>query len=64
MTSKHLSMATAMVVVLATFQASAPGIDMNTGPTDFQPLKRMQLMWFEGERWHLVGDVVGAPERK
>jgi hypothetical protein len=36
---------------------------MNTGPTDFQPLKRMQLMRFD-ERWQLVGDVVSAPERE
>ncbi|WP_426437104.1 ABC transporter substrate-binding protein [Bradyrhizobium genosp. P] len=48
----------------ATSDVLIPGIDMNTGPTDFQPLKRMQLMRFEGERWHLVGDVVSAPERK
>jgi branched-chain amino acid transport system substrate-binding protein len=34
-----------------------PGIEMNTGPTDFAPLKDMQLMRFNGERWELFGDI-------
>jgi len=35
-----------------------PGITINTGPTDFAPIKRLQLMKFTDERWELFGDVV------
>jgi ABC-type branched-subunit amino acid transport system substrate-binding protein len=34
-----------------------PGITLNTGPGDFHPIKRMQLVRFEGEGWSLFGDV-------
>jgi hypothetical protein len=35
-----------------------PGIKVNTGPDDFFPIEQMQLMKFEGESWHLFGDVI------
>jgi branched-chain amino acid transport system substrate-binding protein len=36
-----------------------PGIRINTGPTDFRPLKQMQLQRFDGMRWVLFGEVIG-----
>jgi branched-chain amino acid transport system substrate-binding protein len=35
-----------------------PGITINTGPTDFAPVKQMQMMRFSGERWHLFGPIL------
>jgi ABC-type branched-subunit amino acid transport system substrate-binding protein len=35
-----------------------PGIRINTGPDDFFPIEQMQLMKFDGEAWHLFGDVI------
>ncbi len=39
-----------------------PGIRINTSPTDFFPIKQMQLGRFDGEKWVLFGDIldVGA----
>jgi branched-chain amino acid transport system substrate-binding protein len=37
-----------------------PGIKLNTSATDFAPIEQLQLMKFEGERWHLFGDVISA----
>jgi branched-chain amino acid transport system substrate-binding protein len=38
-----------------------PGIHLNTGPTDFSPIKQMQLARFNGENWELFGALIGAP---
>ena len=35
-----------------------PGIKINTSPTDFYPIKQMQMMRFNGERWELFGPVM------
>jgi branched-chain amino acid transport system substrate-binding protein len=35
-----------------------PGIKINTGPNDFAPVKQMQMMRFNGERWELFGPVM------
>jgi branched-chain amino acid transport system substrate-binding protein len=35
-----------------------PGITINTSPTDFAPLKQMQMEKFNGERWELFGPVL------
>jgi branched-chain amino acid transport system substrate-binding protein len=35
-----------------------PGIKVNTGPNDFAPVKQMQMMRFNGERWELFGPIV------
>jgi branched-chain amino acid transport system substrate-binding protein len=35
-----------------------PGIKINTSPGDFAPLKQLQMMRFNGERWELFGPVM------
>jgi branched-chain amino acid transport system substrate-binding protein len=35
-----------------------PGIAINTGPTDFQVFKAMQLHRFDGKQWVAFGDVI------
>jgi hypothetical protein len=35
-----------------------PGIKVNTSPTDFFPIKQMQLGRAEGERWVLFGKIL------
>ena len=36
-----------------------PGIRINTSPTDFRPIKQMQLMRFDGRQWVRFGELVG-----
>jgi len=36
-----------------------PGITINTSPTDFAPIKQLQMMRFKGEKWELFGDIIG-----
>jgi branched-chain amino acid transport system substrate-binding protein len=38
-----------------------PGIAINTGPTDFAPIKQMQMEKFGGEKWELFGPVFSGP---
>lgn len=35
-----------------------PGIAINTGPADFQPIEQMRLVQFDGNAWQPIGDVV------
>ncbi len=35
-----------------------PGITVNTGPTDFAPIKQMQMERFNGEKWERFGPVL------
>jgi branched-chain amino acid transport system substrate-binding protein len=35
-----------------------PGITVNTSPTDFRPVKQMQMERFDGELWQLFGPVL------
>jgi branched-chain amino acid transport system substrate-binding protein len=35
-----------------------PGIEINTGPNDFAPIKQMQMQRFNGESWELFGPVM------
>ena len=35
-----------------------PGIEINTGPTDYDAIKDMQLMRFEGASWRLFGQLI------
>jgi branched-chain amino acid transport system substrate-binding protein len=35
-----------------------PGIAINTGPTDFHPIKQMRLVQFDGSAWQPIGDVI------
>jgi branched-chain amino acid transport system substrate-binding protein len=36
-----------------------PGIKVNTGPSDYYPVKQLQLIRFDGQRWVRFGEVVG-----
>jgi len=35
-----------------------PGIKINTSPTDFAPVKQVQMAQFNGERWVLFGELI------
>ena len=35
-----------------------PGIKVNTSPTNYSPIRQMQLATFNGESWELFGDVL------
>lgn len=35
-----------------------PGITVNTSPTNYHPIRQMQMMRFDGVRWALIGDVI------
>jgi branched-chain amino acid transport system substrate-binding protein len=35
-----------------------PGIAINTGPTDFRPIKQLRLVQFDGSAWQPIGDVI------
>jgi len=35
-----------------------PGITINTSPTDYAPIKQLQMMRFKGEKWELFGDII------
>src|SRR5581483_10727917 len=37
-----------------------PGIKINTSPTDFAPIKQLQMMRFKGEKWDLFGDILSG----
>jgi branched-chain amino acid transport system substrate-binding protein len=37
-----------------------PGIKVNTGPSDFAPVKQMQMMRFNGTSWELFGPVTAG----
>jgi branched-chain amino acid transport system substrate-binding protein len=37
-----------------------PGITVNTSPTDFYPVKQMQMGRFDGQRWVLFGPILSA----
>jgi branched-chain amino acid transport system substrate-binding protein len=35
-----------------------PGIKVNTSPTNYSPIRQMQLSRFTGESWELFGDLL------
>jgi ABC-type branched-subunit amino acid transport system substrate-binding protein len=37
---------------------SLPGITVNTGPSDFHPIKQMRLVQFDGNTWQPIGEVI------
>lgn len=37
-----------------------PGIEINTSPVDFAPIKQLQLERFKGEKWELFGPIRGG----
>jgi len=36
------------------------GIEINTSPTDYRPIKQMQVMKFQGESWQRIGPLVSG----
>ncbi|MGV2981011.1 ABC transporter substrate-binding protein [Camelimonas sp. ID_303_24] len=40
------------------FDTLIPGVKAQTSPTDFAPLKQMQMMVFDGKRWKLTGGLL------
>ena len=41
-----------------------PGIEINTGPTDYDAIQDMQLMRFEGASWKLFGPLIREAPRE
>jgi branched-chain amino acid transport system substrate-binding protein len=37
-----------------------PGVKINTSPTDFAPVKQVQMARFDGERWRLFGPLLSG----
>jgi ABC-type branched-subunit amino acid transport system substrate-binding protein len=37
-----------------------PGMKLNTSPTNYSPIRQMQLATFDGESWQLFGDLITA----
>jgi branched-chain amino acid transport system substrate-binding protein len=37
-----------------------PGILVSTSPSNFHPIRQMQLQRFDGERWVLFGSIIGG----
>ncbi len=37
-----------------------PGITINTSPTNYSPIRQMQLQSFNGESWELFGDLING----
>ena len=35
-----------------------PGITINTSPTNYSPIRQLQLATFNGEGWDPIGDVL------
>ncbi len=41
-----------------------PGIKVNTSPTDFAPIKQLQMTRFKGDKWELFGDVMNGSDEE
>ena len=37
-----------------------PGIKLNTSPTNYSPIRQLQLAQFDGESWQLFGDLISG----
>jgi hypothetical protein len=37
-----------------------PGIEINTSPTDFAPIKQIQMARFDGQHWQSFGPLIGG----
>ena len=37
-----------------------PGVEINTSPTNFDPISQLQMMRFKGEKWQLFGDIISG----
>ena len=40
-----------------------PGIRVSTSPSDYHPIKQLQLMKFDGKQWARFGGVLGEETR-
>jgi branched-chain amino acid transport system substrate-binding protein len=40
-----------------------PGVTINTSPTDYAPIKQVQMARFDGERWERFGPVISGEAR-
>ncbi len=36
-----------------------PGVKINTSPSNYHPIRKMQLASFNGSNWELFGDLLG-----
>ena len=37
-----------------------PGVKINTSPTDYAPIKQLQMERFKGEKWELIGGIMSG----
>ena len=37
-----------------------PGIKINTSPTNYRPIRQLQLMRWTGKTWDLFGDIIAG----
>ena len=37
-----------------------PGIKLNTSPTNYHPLRQLQLMRWSGKTWERFGDIIAG----
>ncbi len=37
-----------------------PGIKINTGPTNYHPIRQLQLMRWSGKSWERFGDIIAG----
>jgi branched-chain amino acid transport system substrate-binding protein len=37
-----------------------PGIEINTSPTNYHPIRQLQLLRFDGKSWLRFGEVIGG----
>ena len=37
-----------------------PGIRINTGPSDFAPIKQIRMARFNGQHWQLFGPLISG----
>jgi branched-chain amino acid transport system substrate-binding protein len=37
-----------------------PGLSINTSPTNFSPIRQMELASFDGESWRAFGDLMSG----
>jgi ABC-type branched-subunit amino acid transport system substrate-binding protein len=45
-----------------TFPMLLPGIRVNTSPTEYRPIRQMQILRFDGHRWGPVGNIAGVDD--
>ena len=41
------------------FPMLLPGVRASTGPTDYHPIKQLQMMKFNGKTWDYIGGIIG-----